>query len=257
MAKTTLYDTHKKNGARIIDFAGWEMPVQFEGVIAEHNAVRNSAGIFDVSHMGEIEVIGKEAIKFCNWITTNNVEKLKENKAQYTIICNENGGVIDDVILYKFSDEHFLFCANASNTIKVNQWILDNSINYGVEIVDKSNQYSQFAVQGPNSIKILNKVFHYDLNDIPRFSFELLKFNNSSVIAARTGYTGEDGFELFITNAYAVELWNRIYDAGKIHGLKYCGLGSRDTLRIEMGYPLYGHEIDENISPLEAGLERY
>ncbi|MGH7885850.1 MAG: glycine cleavage system aminomethyltransferase GcvT [Thermodesulfobacteriota bacterium] len=257
MKKTALYETHKKSGGKIVDFAGWQMPVEFRGVIKEHMAVRCKAGIFDVSHMGEIEVMGKEAADFCQWVATNDIKKLNVGNAQYTLLCNENGGVVDDIVVYKFCEDHYLICANASNTEKDFDWLCSKSGDFDVQIKNSSDKFSQFAVQGPNAVGILNKFFDSDLNLISRFSFGKLKFEDAEVIAARTGYTGEDGFELFFPSEKAENLWNGILNIGRDFGLELCGLGARDTLRIEMGYSLYGHEIDDDISPLEAGLKRY
>lgn len=257
MKKTALYETHKKSGGKIVDFAGWMMPVQYEGVRKEHNAVRVNAGIFDVSHMGEIEVTGSQAEHFCQCVTTNDIEKLNEGDAQYTLICNDKGGVVDDVIIYKLKDDYYFMCVNASNTDKAYKWILEKSKAFDVQVKNTSNLYSQIAVQGPKAIDLLNSVFDQDLNLISRFSFGKLRFNDFEVIAARTGYTGEDGFELFFSWDKAENLWNKLMEIGTEFGLKPCGLGARDTLRVEMGYSLYGHEIDEDISPIEAGLKRY
>ena len=256
MKKTNLYDTHKKLGAKFVDFAGWYMPVQFEGIRAEHNAVRNSAGIFDVSHMGEIDVVGKDATKFCNWVATNNILKIKEGKAQYNLLCYENGGVVDDVIFYKFSSEHLFICVNASNTEKVYKWLCEKSTNFDVNVTNSSSNYSQFAVQGPNAIGLLSEVLDYEMDSIKRFSFEMINYENFKIIAARTGYTGEDGFELFFDVNESIKLWE-IINNNNDFDITPCGLGARDTLRLEMGYSLYGHEIDESISPIEAGLDRY
>ena len=257
MYKTALYNLHKNFGAKIIDFIGWEMPVQFEGIKQEHLSVRMNAGMFDVSYMGEIEVVGSDANEYCQLMTTNDINKLKNNKAQYSLLCNYEGGVVDDVIVYKISDERYFFCVNALNTQKVYKWFLANSSNYDVKIFNKSDIYSQFAIQGPNSISILNETFDCDFGEIKRFSFDLIRNKAFSIMIARTGYTGEDGFELFLPCSEAGDLWNKIYRVGEKYGLKFCGLGARDTLRIEMGYPLYGHEINEEITPLESGLVRF
>ncbi len=257
MKKTSLYETHKKSGGKMVNFAGWMMPVQYTGIRKEHKAVRSCAGIFDVSHMGELEVTGEKAAVFCQWVTTNDIDKLRNGKAQYTLLCNEKGGVVDDIIIYKFGANHFFICVNASNTDKAYDWLLEKSKDFDVKVINSSNKFSQLAVQGPKAIEILNIVFGEKLNLISRFSFGKLKFRNFEVIAARTGYTGEDGFELFSPWSEAETLWNKIIEVGSEFGLLPCGLGARDTLRVEMGYSLYGHEIDEDISPIEAGLNRY
>jgi len=257
MKKTALNSIHKELGAKMVEFAGWEMPVQYGGVRQEHLAVRKSAGLFDVSHMGEIEVRGKDAIKFCQWITTNDVKKVAVFQAQYTLLCNNEAGVVDDVIIYKFSDEHFLFCVNASNSDKDYAWIKKEENKFEVEVLDKSPEYSQIAIQGPDSKSILSVAIGKGLDNIKKFRFKIINWNGYDMIVARTGYTGEEGFEIFLPWEGAPSLWMKLMESGKEYGIKPCGLAARDTLRIEMGYSLYGHEIDEDINPLEAGLERY
>ena len=257
MKKTALNSIHKELRAKMVEFAGWEMPVQYEGLRKEHLAVRNSAGLFDVSHMGEIEVRGKDAIAFTQWVTTNDVSKVSDFQAQYTLLCNNEGGVVDDIIIYKFSDEHFMYCVNASNSDKDFEWIKKEEGKFDVEVTDKSSEYSQIAIQGPDSKVILASAIDTNLDDIKRFRFEIVSWNEIDLIIARTGYTGEEGFEIFLPWNGAPSLWNEIMDAGSEYNIKPCGLGARDTLRIEMGYSLYGHEIDEDINPLEAGLGRY
>jgi len=257
MKKTALNSIHKELGAKMVEFAGWSMPVQYEGVRKEHRAVRQSAGLFDVSHMGEIEIRGKDAINFCQWITTNDVNKVANFQAQYTLLCNHEGGVVDDVIIYKFSDELFLVCVNASNSAKDFEWIKGESGNFDVEVLDRSLEYSQIAIQGPNSKSILSECIDADLDNIKKFRFETFKWKGADLIVARTGYTGEEGFEIFLPWDGAPLLWNGLMEAGKEYSIKPCGLGARDTLRIDMGYSLYGHEIDEDINPLQAGLGRY
>jgi aminomethyltransferase len=257
MKKTALNSIHKELGAKMVEFAEWKMPVQYEGVRQEHLAVRKSAGLFDVSHMGEIEVKGIDAIKFCQWVTTNDAKKVQNFQAQYTLLCNNEGGVVDDVIIYKFSDEHFLFCVNASNSDKDYAWIKKEENNFDVVVSDKSSQYSQIAIQGPDSKTILSEALGENLDSIKKFRFEMINWNGYDMIVARTGYTGEEGFEIFLPWDGAPALWKSLMEMGREFQIKPCGLAARDTLRIEMGYPLYGHEIDEDINPLEAGLERY
>ncbi|MFA9407886.1 MAG: glycine cleavage system aminomethyltransferase GcvT [Candidatus Dadabacteria bacterium] len=257
MKKTALNSIHKELGAKMVEFAEWEMPVQYEGVRQEHLAVRKSAGLFDVSHMGEIEVKGIDAIKFCQWVTTNDAKKVQNFQAQYTLLCNNEGGVVDDVIIYKFSDEHFLFCVNASNSDKDYAWIKKEENNFDVVVSDKSSQYSQIAIQGPDSKTILSEALGENLDSIKKFRFEMINWNGYDMIVARTGYTGEEGFEIFLPWDGAPALWKSLMEMGREFQINPCGLAARDTLRIEMGYPLYGHEIDEDINPLEAGLERY
>lgn len=257
MKKTTLNSIHKELGAKMVEFAGWQMPVQYEGIRQEHLAVRKSAGLFDVSHMGEIEVRGPDAIKFCQWVTSNDVKKVTDFQAQYTLLCNNKGGVVDDVIIYKFSDEHFLFCVNASNSDKDFAWIKKEEDKFDVEVSDKSPEYSQIAIQGPDSKTILSEAIEQSLDNIKKFRFDVLNWKGFEMIVARTGYTGEEGFEIFLPWEGAPSLWKSLMESGSKFEIKLCGLAARDTLRIEMGYSLYGHEIDEDINPLEAGLERY
>jgi len=257
MKKTTLNSIHKELGAKMVEFAGWEMPVQYEGVRKEHLAVRQSAGLFDVSHMGEIEIRSKDAINFCQWITTNDLNKVADFQAQYTLLCNHEGGVVDDVIIYKFSNELFLICVNASNSAKDYEWIKNERGNFDVEVLDRSLEYSQIAIQGPDSQAVLSKCIGADLDNIKKFRFETIKWKGNDLIVARTGYTGEEGFEIFLPWDGAPLLWSGLMEVGSEYGVKPCGLGARDTLRIDMGYSLYGHEIDEDINPLQAGLSRY
>ena len=257
MKRTSLYQLHKDHGAKMVEFAGWEMPVQYEGVIPEHQAVRSVCGIFDVSHMGEIEVTGPDALRFCQWLSTNDASKIEIGQAQYTLVCYENGGVVDDVILYKFSDEKLLFCVNASNSDKVYAWALSHKEGFDVEVIDRSPEYSQIAVQGPESEAIVSESIGASLTDLKRFRFLTYNWNGSAMIIARTGYTGENGYELFLPWDAGPDLWQRLMETGGPRGLKPAGLGARDTLRLEMGYSLYGHEIDEHTNPLEAGLSRY
>lgn len=257
MKRTALYEIHKKNDAKIVEFAGWQMPVVYSGIRDEHVSVRSSAGLFDVSHMGEISIQGEDAKVYCQYITTNDVERLNEHQAQYTLLCNRDGGVVDDIIIYKFSDKIFLVCVNASNKKKDFEWIKSNSHNFDVKISDDSSKYSQIAIQGPNSQESLKKVLGSEIELIRKFYFSEIRWKNSAVIVARTGYTGEDGYEIFLPWAKGPELWEALLEAGKPFDIKLCGLGARDTLRLEMGYSLYGNEIDEDINPFEAGLERY
>ncbi len=257
MNRTALYEVHKRLGGKMIEFAGWEMPVEYLGIRDEHLAVRESAGLFDISHMGEVEVCGKEASLLCQWVTTNDVTKLKNLQAEYTFLCNPKGGVIDDIIIYKFSDERFFICVNAANTIKDYGWIKSAGSRFRAEVINKSPDFSQLALQGPNSEMVLNDVLESDFGSLKRFRCQLMNWNGIELIVARTGYTGEDGFEIFLPWDGAISLWNEILEKGKHFVVCPCGLGARDTLRIEMGYPLYGHEIDEDINPLEAGLSKF
>ena len=257
MYKTELYPLHKMLGAKFIEFAGWEMPVEYTGIRYEHIAVRGTAGLFDISHMGEIEIIGKDASSFCHWLTTNDIRRLKNNQAQYTLLCNLEGGIIDDVILYKISEEHYFLCVNAVNRTKDFEWVSKVKGNYDVNVLDSSFNYSQLALQGSHSENILNSVLSINFCELRRFYFVNSVWHDVNIIFARTGYTGEDGFEIFIPWGKAEHLWNAIMENKISTDVKPCGLGARDTLRIEMGYSLYDHEINENINPFESGLSRY
>jgi aminomethyltransferase len=258
MNRTALYGVHKKLGARMIEFAGWEMPLQYRGIREEHLAVRSSVGVFDISHMGEIEVEGEDALSLCQWVATNDVSRLGDFQAQYTLMCNPNGGVIDDVIIYRISETRFFICVNAINTAKDFKWIKQNAAGkFRVEVKNRSLEFSQLAIQGPSAEEVLIKVLNRDLSLLKRFSFALVSWKGFELMVARTGYTGEDGFEVFLPWERALELWDAVFEEGRPYQIQPCGLGSRDTLRLEMGYPLYGHELDEETNPVEAGLLRF
>ena len=257
MRKTALYDIHKENNSKIVDFAGWQMPVVYSGIRDEHIAVRNNVGIFDVSHMGEIRVRGQQAHEFCQYLTTNDLNVLKDKQAQYTILCEESGGVVDDIIIYRFADNNYFLCVNASNAKKDYDWIKSHSGKFNVSVTDESLDYSQIAVQGPKSRDLLVKVLGQEIDLIKKFYFNTVKWNTSSLIVARTGYTGEEGYEVFLPWDKGPNLWKKLFEEGLQYGVTPCGLGARDTLRLEMGYSLYGFEIDKDINPLESGLGRY
>lgn len=257
MNRTALYPIHKKMGAKLVEFAGWEMPVKYEGVRQEHSSVRESAGLFDISHMGEFEIIGRDALEFCQWITTNDVSKLDQYQAQYTLLCNHEGGIVDDLIIYKLSGDRIFMCVNASNTAKDFEWVQNAVEDFKVEVLNRSPEFSLLAIQGQRAEKILSATLGVELNRLKRFYCISGDWNGISLLIARTGYTGEDGFEVFLPWNKAEELWNAVMEIGKAHRMKPCGLGARDTLRIEASFSLYGHEIDENTNPFAAGLGRY
>ncbi len=252
MHYTSLYETHKKLGARFMEFGGFEMPLQYTGIIDEHLSVRNRAGIFDVSHMGEIFIEGEDAESFCEWLTPNHVSRLAEGQAEYTFLLNERGGVIDDMIIYRLSGKSFMFCVNASNTDKDFRWIVQNKRG-NISIDDMSQDIGMISVQGPLSGRVAEPVFP-SVSRLKRFSFDVRDFMNKQVYVSRTGYTGEDGYECFVDKSVVVDLWNALMDSGRTHGIKPVGLGARDTLRAEMGYPLYGMELSETMTPLSANL---
>lgn len=254
MKRTPLYAAHRRAKAKMVEFAGWEMPVQYTGVIEEHRAVRSRAGIFDVSHMGEIDIQGPDAVEFCQQISANDVSRMKVSQAQYNLLLNEQGGVVDDVIFYRLEPNHFLVCVNASNSDKDFAWMLNHAAGK-VEIKNESARYAQLAVQGPLTEKILQPLTSLKLNEIKSFYFAWGDVASVRCLVARTGYTGEPGFELYCDAENADRLWSALLEGGKQDGLVPAGLGARDTLRLEKAYPLYGHELDDTTTPLEAGLE--
>lgn len=238
----------------MVGFAGWEMPVQYRGVIEEHVAVRSRAGLFDVSHMGEVEVRGPDALNLCQELTANDVSRVKVFQAQYNLLLNECGGVVDDVVMYRLEPERFLVCVNAANTEKDFLWIRERAQGR-VEVENCSPQYVQLAIQGPLSKSVLQPLTFLRLEELKTFHFFSGEVSKIPCLVSRTGYTGEDGFELYCDCEQGEELWNILLGAGSAFGLQPAGLGARDTLRLEKAYPLYGNELDEETTPLEAGLE--
>jgi aminomethyltransferase len=259
MRRTQLYEIHKKT-AKMTEFAGFEMPLWYKGITEEHLAVRNNVGIFDVSHMGRVIITGKDATSFLNYVITNDVTALKPNSALYSVMCNENGGIIDDFVVSCLEEEKFLLVPNATNREKDFNWLVKKAKGFNVKIEDVSDKAAMFAVQGPNAEKTLQKICTTDLSKIERFKCTPAKLADMDVFLSRTGYTGEDGFEVYVWNApldkpdNAIHVWNAILEAGKPYGIEPCGLGARDTLRLEAGLCLYGNDIDENTTPLEARL---
>ncbi|CAG1066648.1 partial aminomethyltransferase, partial [uncultured bacterium] len=242
----------------MVPFAGWEMPVQYTGVIDEHLAVRSACGLFDVSHMGEIEVSGDSAIDFVQFVMTNDIERVKDGQCQYSPLCREDGGVVDDTIVYRFNIDRYLFVVNASNTAKVLDWfkqVQKKEAFPDLVIEDLSGIYAQIALQGPKSAEIIKGLLDVAPSEIKTFHFHMGLINDDiEALVSRTGYTGEDGFEVFAPADMIEAVWDRMLEVGAAHGLQPAGLGARDTLRTEMGYPLYGHELSEDLTPLEAGL---
>jgi aminomethyltransferase len=252
--KTPLNDIHRALGARMVPFAGWDMPVQYKGVIEEHRAVRERAGLFDVSHMGEIEVIGPDAAAVCQYLMTNDVGLLRENgQIIYSALCYPDGGTVDDVLLHRISPTHYWFVVNAANIEKDFAFMQEHAP-AGAELRNISHRWAQLALQGPRSEEILQKLVQMPLKTLEYYTFVAEETAGLDGYIARTGYTGEDGFEVYVDAAHAVQLWERIMDAGKSEGIEPIGLGARDTLRLEAGYSLYGHELSQAITPLEAGL---
>lgn len=254
LKRTPFYDYHKAFDAKLVEFAGYEMPVQYSGIIDEHLAVRKTVGVFDVSHMGEFTVEGKDALAFLQKVTVNDVSKLKNGKVQYSAVCNDEGGIIDDLLVYRI-DEHYMLVVNAANIQKDFDWL--RSQRFGnVKIDDMSDATALLAVQGPKSLATLQKLTKENLSKIEYYAFRQNELAGVPMIISRTGYTGELGFELYfdakIENTKNV--WNAIYEAGKEFDIRPIGLGARDTLRLEMGFCLYGNDIDQSTHPLEAGL---
>lgn len=254
MKRTKFYNIHKKLNAKIVEFAGFEMPIQYTSIVQEHKAVRHSVGVFDVSHMGEIFIKGKHARDFVQYITINDESKLFPGRVQYSAMCYENGGIVDDLLVYKISDDEFLFVVNASNIQKDFDWMNKNN-KFGVEISNRSDDFSLLAVQGPHSLKTLQKIADINI-DLEYYHFTKMKIAGVEMIVSRTGYTGELGYELYFEGdeATAEKIWNSLFEAGKEFNIQPIGLGARDTLRLEMGYCLYGNDIDETTNPIEAGL---
>jgi len=254
LKRTPLRDFHASHGARLVDFAGWEMPVQYRSILEEHKAVRRAAGLFDVSHMGEVDVKGREAGKFLNRLVTNDVAKLFPGRVLYSPMCYPNGGVVDDLLVYMRGEEDYLVVVNASNIAKDVAWMREQAAGFAVEITDRSDEWGLLAVQGPRAAEIVQSLTGAKLGLVKYYHFTEATVGGVHCLASRTGYTGEDGFELYHAPGDAVTLANALLEAGKDRGLELAGLGARDSLRLEAGYPLYGHEISAEISPLAAGL---
>ncbi|WP_342432295.1 glycine cleavage system aminomethyltransferase GcvT [Neobacillus sp. FSL H8-0543] len=255
LKRTPLFEVYKEYGGKTIDFGGWELPVQFSSIKEEHEAVRTKAGLFDVSHMGEVEVKGPDSLKYLQKMMTNDFSKMKNGGAKYTAMCYENGGTVDDLLVYKIEENHYLLVVNASNIDKDYKW-LEEHLEGEVTIENLSEDTALLAIQGPLAEKVLQKIAgETDLGKIGYFKFQQqVKLNGISALVSRTGYTGEDGFEVYCDSKDAVKIWRDILYAGKEEGVLPCGLGSRDTLRFEATLALYGQELSPEISPLEAGI---
>jgi aminomethyltransferase len=257
--KTQLYQAYKDN-AKLTEFAAFQMPLYFNGIVSEHLAVRKDVGLFDISHMGRVIVTGTDSERFLNYVITNDVSKLGPDTALYSVMCNENGGIIDDFVVYRLESEKFLTVFNASNREKDHSWLIRNSKDFNVRVEDVSDSVAMLAVQGPSAAVTLQKIAAKDLVKVERFKCVSTRLAGVEAFLARTGYTGEDGFEILIWGVSATEpdnavkLWNDILEAGRAFGIEPCGLGARDTLRLEAGLCLYGNDIDESINPYEAGL---
>ncbi|KNF07544.1 aminomethyltransferase GcvT [Gottschalkia purinilytica] len=252
--KTALYNMHQKYGGKVVDYAGWALSVQFEGLNPEHENVRTKVGLFDVSHMGEVEIKGNQATECVQYLITNDVEAIVDGQIVYTFMCNENGGVVDDLLAYRYSKDHYLLVINASNIEKDVKWILENTKQFDVEIKNISDDVSQVAIQGPLAQKVLQKVTDTNLDEIEFFHLKRdVNVAGAKCLVSRTGYTGEDGFEIYFDNKDAETIWEALMENGKEEGIKPIGLGARDTLRFEATLPLYGNELSADITPLEAG----
>ena len=252
MKHTPLYAAHRALGARLVEFAGWEMPVQYRGILDEHNAVRTRAGLFDVSHMGEIELRGAGALAACQMATANDVGRLADGRAQYSLLLEPSGGIVDDVIVHRIHAERLMICVNASNRDKDFAYLGEHA--RGADVVDVSDETALLALQGPRATQILHRLTDAPLGSLPRFAFVDGVVAGRRALIAHTGYTGEDGWELYCAAGDAVTLWDALLSAGAGDGLIPAGLGARDTLRLEAALPLYGHELGADTTPFEARL---
>jgi aminomethyltransferase len=252
---TPLFDVHRALGAKLVAFGGWEMPLSYRGILDEHRAVRQAAGLFDVSHMGEIELTGPRASAACQRLTTNDVRRLVDGRVQYALLCRHDGGVIDDATLYRRDERRYFFCVNAANVATDLAWIREHAD--GATVTDRSAETALLALQGPRAVAILARLTAVALAELRSFCFAPGDVGGIPALVSRTGYTGEDGFELYIAAEDAVALWSALVDAGHADGLAPVGLGARDTLRLEAALPLYGNELDETTTPLAAGLARF
>lgn len=253
LVKTCLHGRHVELGALMSPFGGFDMPIQYVGITEEHNAVRNAVGVFDVSHMGEVRVKGKDAYKFVSHIFVNDVTGAPDGQIFYGMMCYENGGTVDDLLVYKVNDEEYFLVINAANIEKDVKWIRDNAEGFDVEITDESPELGEVAVQGPKAEETLEKLLGIDLKSLAFYTFKYFDLDGEKVLISRTGYTGEDGFEVYGSHDYIQKLWDKLIEAG----VQPCGLGCRDTLRFEVGLPLYGDELSPEISPIEASLSMF
>ena len=253
LRKTALNSTHRRMGAKMVNFGGWDMPVEYSGIMAEHQAVRTKAGLFDVSHMGEIEIRGPEAIELVQFVTCNNAAKLMIGQAQYSGLMTPKGTFVDDLLVHKISDTHYLLCVNASNQDKDFDHILRYN-RFGADTENAGPRYSQLAIQGPEAKDLLQQFTKVPLDALHYYHFAFGRVNGVDCLVARTGYTGEDGFEIYFPPEHSEKMWDYLLDAGQAIGMLPCGLGARNTLRMEAAMCLYGHEIDDSTTPWEAGL---
>jgi aminomethyltransferase len=256
LLRTPLFALHRRLGARLVPFAGWEMPLQYAGILAEHAAVRSAAGIFDVSHMGQIHLRGPAAVAVVERLVTCPVATLRPGRVRYGLLCNEEGGVVDDVTVYRLADDELMLCVNAANVEKDWRWMVRHAEG-DVTLRDRSAETALLALQGPASAAVLAPLCDLDLAGLRRFACAEGAVAGHPALVSRTGYTGADGFELYLAASAGETVFEALLEAGRAHGIVPAGLGARDTLRLEAALPLYGHELDETTSPLEAGLERF
>jgi len=254
LKSTSLSQVHIDLGAKMVPFAGYNMPVLYKNLIQEHHAVRNSVGVFDVSHMGEVYITGPQAYALVEYITSNDVSSLSDGRVQYSCMPNDEGGIVDDLLVYRFNEEKYLLVINASNIDKDVAWMTEQNEKFGATITNASDDYSLLAVQGPNAIHTLQKLTSVNLSEIPYYHFVEGNLAGIEMIISNTGYTGAGGFELYVKNNEALTLWNEVFKAGEEFSIEPCGLGARDTLRLEKGFCLYGNDINDSTSPIEAGL---
>jgi aminomethyltransferase len=255
LKKTALNDVHRKAGGKMIDFGGWDMPVQYAaGTIEEHLAVRTRVGLFDVSHMGEIEIRGPQALDLVQRVATNDAAKLRDGQAHYSALLDPQGTFVDDILVHRFAADHYFLCVNASNTDKDFDWIVGNAAGFDCEVKNVSADYSQLAIQGPRALEVLQPLCDVGLAAIQYYWFTRGQVDGVPALIARTGYTGEDGFEIYLHPAESVRVWNKIVEAGQAAGLLPCGLAARNTLRLEAKMALYGNDIDDQTTPYEADL---
>ena len=254
LKSTSLSELHIQLGAKMVPFAGFNMPVLYDNLIQEHLTVRNAMGVFDVSHMGEVWIEGPKAFDLVSWITTNDVASLYDGRVQYSCMPNNTGGIVDDLLVYRFNAEKYLLVINAGNIEKDLHWINEQNRNFGATVTNVSDDYSLLAIQGPKAAEALQKLTTVNLADIPYYHFVEGELGGLSIIISNTGYTGAGGFELYVKNNDARQLWDRVFEAGAEFGIKPIGLGARDTLRLEKGFCLYGNDINDETSPIEAGL---
>jgi aminomethyltransferase len=254
MPRTPLHDWHLAHSARMVDFAGWDMPIQYTSIVDEHHAVRRRAGLFDIAHMGRLFFTGPDAQAFLDHLLTNDVTKLKVGQVRYALVCNRGGGILDDVLVYRLAKAQWMLVVNASNREKVLDWIEHHMDGYTVSPVDETRDRFMFALQGPRAIDILQPLCSVPLGEMKYYSVACGQVAGVDAIISRTGYTGEDGFEVIVPRDDAVKVWEKVFAAGAAHGIAPCGLGCRDTLRLEAAMPLYGHEMDEKTDPFTAGL---